>query len=153
MKGKIMMYEQLKADKITALKAKDNLTKQIIIGVIDQAEKIAKKSMREVNDEDVLSSLRTLRNKLNENIPIYKERGVADKLAETEFEISVIEKYLPKSASVNDMQAVVVEIFQSKGLEKSPKSMKEVMPLLREHFGASFDGKNARIAIETYIKT
>jgi uncharacterized protein len=152
MKGNTMMYEKLKADKITAMKAKDNATKQVLVGIIDQAEKNAKKSMRDVIDDDVFSSLRNLRNKLQENIHIYSERGVADKLAETKFEISVIEQYLPKEASIDDFRVKVSEIFNSMGLEKNPKVMKEIMPILRENFGASFNGNNARIAIEEYIK-
>lgn len=148
-----MMYEKLKADKISAMKAKDNATKQVLVGIIDQAEKNAKKAMRDVVDSDVLSALRNLRNKLQENIPIYSERGVADKLAETKFEISVIENYLPKEASDEDLQKKIVELFVANGIEKSPNAMKTIMPLLREHFGASFNGNSARILVEKYIKS
>lgn len=148
-----MMYEKLKADKITAMKAKDNATKQVLVGIIDQAEKNAKKAMRDVVDDDVFSALRNLRNKLQENISIYSERGVADKLAETQFEISVIEGYLPKEASNEDISKKIAELFVAKGIEKNPSAMKTIMPLLREHFGASFNGNSARMLVEAYIKS
>lgn len=147
-----MMYTQMKADKITAMKAKDNATKQVLIGIIDQAEKNAKKEMREVADSDVISALRNFRTKALENVGIYTERGVADKLAEVQFEISVVEKYLPKEASEADVMKKIEEIFTAKGLEKNPQAMKAVMPALREAFGSSFNGNTARILVEKYIK-
>lgn len=151
-----MIYEELKKAKITAMKNKDQVTKDILILILDNAEKLAKKSMREVSEADVISALRSTKNKAQEALDIYAKATTSDvsvEIARAQKEMEIATQFLPKETSESDVKAKILEIVASKQLPKAPSSMKILMGSLKEAFGANLNGNMARVLVETYLKS
>ena len=148
-----MLIEQIKKDKMIAMKDKDTIAKNVLVLIIDFAEKKAKEELRAVNDNDVVIALRASINKAQDNINIYTKAGMQDKLDEILAEVAVAKKYLPQETSAEEIEKKIQEIMVSKSIVREPASIKHLMPELKTAFGSALNGKMAKTIIENYLKS
>ena len=135
------IQEQINADVITAMKAKDEVALRGIRAV-KSALLLAKTdgSGQEIDEAKEVQILQKLVKSRQESYDIYMKNG-RDELAKIEQEeIEVIRKYLPKMMEGAELEAVIREIIQTLGAT-SAKDMGKVMGAANKQLAGKAEGK------------
>ncbi|GAA3995198.1 GatB/YqeY domain-containing protein [Allokutzneria multivorans] len=124
---------RLKADMITALKAKDKIvldTLRMALTAVG-AEEVAGKQARELSDDEVLKVLAREAKKRKESAEAFAAAGRDELATKERAEGEVLSAYLPKQLSDEELTAVVrealAEVTEQVGGKPSPKQMGQVM--------------------------
>ena len=97
--------------------------------------------------EQSLKILKSAAKQLRESVEHYNKGGRED-LAEKElFELSIVEKFLPKQLSDDKIRKIVKETIQSAGAE-SMQDMGRVMGMLMKVLSDSADGKRVQQIVQ-----
>ncbi|HKJ07085.1 MAG TPA: GatB/YqeY domain-containing protein [Flavobacteriaceae bacterium] len=101
----------------------------------------------EISKEDEIKLLQKMVKQRKDSAAVYKEQGRSD-LAEPELQqIEIIEQFLPKQVSVDEIKKVVNEIIVNTGAT-SMKDMGKVMGMASKQLAGKADGKT----ISTIVK-
>ena len=128
------MYERIKEDIVKALKEKDTLKLQTLRGIKGEAdlEHINKKV--EINDELMINVLSRGIKTRRESIIEFEKGNRLDLIDKTNDEIKLLQEYLPKQLSMDEVNKILDEVF-AKVKPSSPKDMglimREASPLLK----------------------
>jgi len=125
------IYETLRADIVTAMKARDAATTQALRtadATIKRAEMDANKP---IDDALVVTTLRKAVKNLTDAKADFERGGRADLVAANETEIRLLEKYLPKGLDAAKLEALVAEVIAATGAQ-SKKEMGKVMAALKQ---------------------
>lgn len=128
------MYNKIKEDIVNALKEKDTLKLQTLRGIKGEVdlEHINKKV--EINDELVITILSRGIKTRRESITEFEKGNREDLITKTQEEIDLLQQYLPKQLTVEEINAILDEAFK-KVNPTSPKDMglimKEITPQLK----------------------
>ena len=128
------MYLSMKSgDKIKA-----NALRTLVSKLKDQQIKLRK----DISDEEALKVIKTLVKQRKESAQIFLKAG-REELAEKEnLEISILEKYLPKMISDDEIRVLVEGIVKEIGA-KDLSDIGKVMPLVMKRGKGKVDGKLA----------
>jgi len=136
------MIDRIRKDMLQARKNKDYRLLTILSTFVSEAEKIGKDNgNRASTDSEVISVLKKFINNINENIRISKNINQEEKKG-YEFEVSVLEKYLPKQLSDEKLLEEIDNII-SQLVDVNPKMIGKVMAELKSRHGGLYDGKIA----------
>jgi gatB/yqey family protein len=131
--------EQILEDIKTAMKQKDNFrrdTLRLINSVIKQVEVDERVEM---TDEKVLPILQTQVKRRLDSASQYRDGGREDLAQNEEAEIKIINQYLPKQLSSNELENEIKAIIMNLG---SDVNLGSVMKMAKEKIGARSDGKS-----------
>ena len=98
----------------------------------------SKGNMDGIDDAGVLSLLQTMIKQRRESIEMYKQGGRDDLVAHEQGEIDVIQSFLPKQMSADEMQAAIKEVIAQTGAA-GMKDMGKVMGALRGKYAGQMD--------------
>ena len=132
------LSKQIVADLTTAMKAQD-AAKTSTLRMVKAAmmnRQIEKGS--ELDDEDTQKLLRSLVKQRRDSVEQYQKAGRQELVDKEQAEIDVIEAYLPKAASQEEIEQVVAAVIAETGAS-SIKDMGKVMKAVQ----AALAGKNA----------
>ena len=128
-------------------KEKVNTLRTLISKLKDQQIKLRK----DISDEEALKIIKTLVKQRKESAEIYSKAG-REELAEKEnFEISILDNYLPKSMSEEDILSLVKKIVD----ETNAKDLSDigmVMPLVMQRGEGKVDGKIANRILRSILE-
>ena len=131
-----LLQEKLK----TAMKAKDKATLTGLRNIIGKLKALRIDKGEDLTKEDYIQILQSSAKQLKDSIEQY-EKGGRDDLAEVEtFELKLIEKYLPKQLSEDDVRTLVRKTIKSTEA-KSMQDMERVMGAIMKHLAGAADGK------------
>ena len=103
------IYETLRADIITAVKARDSTLATILRTNDGAIQRAAMDLNKPIDDELVLATLRkAVKNLVGANVE-FEKGGRADLIEANLKEIAIIEKYLPASLDAAKLEVLVVE--------------------------------------------
>lgn len=134
-----------------AMLAKDE-AKLRALRAIKSAILLAKTSEagKEMTEEDETKMLQKLVKQRKESIDIYMQQNRAD-LAKTEQEeVAVIELFLPKMMSEDEIREALKGIIESVGA-KSPAEMGKVMGAATKHFAGTADNKIVSMLVKQML--
>lgn len=98
--------EKIKEDFMVAFKAKE-MSKKNFLGLIKSTiENEEKNKMGELNDSEITKILEKFQKSLNEVIT----KGVGDTVVDAKFELSILEGYLPKKMSEDEIRNKILEL-------------------------------------------
>lgn len=142
------LTDQINNDLKAAMKAKDTTTLTALRAIKSQLLLAAtEKSTGESSEEAEIKMLQKQVKQRKESADMYKSQGRED-LAETELaEAAIIEKYLPKQLSEDELKPILQAIIDRVGA-KEPKDMGKVMGAASQELGGKADGKT----ISTVVK-
>jgi uncharacterized protein len=133
------LEEKINADIKSAMLAKDQGKLEAVRG-IKAAIIILKSSGNPVTAEDEIKAMQKMVKQRKEAADIYATQNRKD-LADVELlQIAVIETYLPKQMSEDEIKAGVAQIIAQVGA-KSPADMGKVMGVATKQFAGLADGK------------
>lgn len=140
------LKEQLHADVVVHMKNRNKValtTVRNVLGEIETREKSGKTPI-ELDDAQVTSLLQKEAAKRRDTARIYSEAGESDRAAAELAEAEVIEAYLPKALTLDEVEAIVdkeIAALKGEGHELSMRSIGAVMKPVTAKVAGRFDGK------------
>jgi uncharacterized protein YqeY len=124
-------YETLRADIITAVKARDNVT-AVSLRTVDAAiQRAAMDANKPIDDALVTVTLRKAVKNLTDAKEEFAKGGRADLVAANENEIKLLGKYLPQQMDPAQLEAIIAEAIRETGAQ-SKKEMGKVIGALKK---------------------
>ena len=128
-------------------KEKANTLRTLISKLKDQQIKLRE----DISDEETLKIIKTLVKQRRESAEIYSKAG-REELAEKEnFEISILDNYLPKLMSEKDVLSLIKKIVDETHA-KDLSDIGKVMPLVMQRGKGKVDGKIANRILRSLLE-
>jgi len=109
------------------------------------------KLRKDISDEEALKIIKTLVKQRKESAEIYSKAG-REELAEKEnFEISILDNYLPKLMSEEDILSLIKKIVDETNA-KDLSDIGKVMPLVMQRGKGKVDGKIANRLLRSLLE-
>jgi len=120
-----MLYEQLQAEQITALKTKDTLKLQTIRGIIALIKNKEIEKKAPLSEEEVVEMVKKTKKELLESIESFTKGGRADLTEESQKQLAIVNTYLPPELSDADLEQAVKALIasNSEAISKNPKAI------------------------------
>ncbi len=125
------LYEQLRADIIVAMKARDSVTATSLRTADAAIQRASMDQNKAIDDALVTLTLRKAVKNLTDANVEFAKGGRADLVTANENEIRVLEKYLPKQIEGVQLEALIVNAIQEAGAQ-SKKDMGKVIAALKK---------------------
>jgi uncharacterized protein YqeY len=137
-----MLFDQISKDIIEAMKAKDAVRRDTLRNVKKYflEAKTAPGANDELSDADAMKILQKLAKQGRESADVYKQQGREDLAAEEMAQVNVIEQYLPKQLSQEELEAKLKEIIAQVGATTT-QEMGKVMGVATKQLAGLADGK------------
>ena len=135
------LFEKVSKDIVAAMKAKDKVTLEALRNIkkVFIEAKTAPGANDTLDDAAALKILQKLAKQGHDSAELYTQQNRPD-LAEAEMaQVKVIESYLPKALSAEEIEAAVKEIIAQTGAT-SIKEMGKVMGLASKQLAGKADG-------------
>lgn len=145
--------EQLKHDLTEALKSQDKLkvsTLRSVIGAVQNQEKSGKTAV-EFNDEQIIQVLSKEAKKRLDTSEEYKRLGYPERAETEKSEAEIIQAYLPKQASMEQIQETVNNIISQFETSPTQKDMGSIMKQAKEELGSTVDGKTLSDVVRSLL--
>ncbi|CAB4868614.1 unannotated protein [freshwater metagenome] len=138
------LKDQLQADLTQAIRDSDKVTSATIRMALTAVtnEEVSGKQAKELTDEEVVNVLSREAKKRRESAQAYEEAQRPELAQKENEELAVLERYLPKQLSEQDVDAIVaaaVAQAQADGAEGG-RAMGAVMKLVTPQVTGRFDG-------------
>lgn len=134
------MKEKLMEDLKMAMKNKDIVKKntiQMIRAAILQTEK---DKQIELDDNGILEIINKQVKQKNDALEQFKKADRQDLVEQTELEINILKKYLPKQLSKEEVEQIVIDLSRTLGISDM-KGMGTLIKSAKAKIGAGSDGK------------
>ena len=145
-----MYTARLRADKMAALKEKDTVKNKVITLLLSGLTYKHKELGRDCTEQECLDVIAKELKQEREALDLSK--GRADKVAELEAEIAILESYLPKQMSAEEVAAVVTELVAQAGLETTVKNKGMIMKTVMGELKGKADGKVIGASVDALLK-
>jgi len=146
----IMWKEKLLEDLKTAMKDKDVVKKNTVQMVRAAILQVEKDKQIDLNDDQILEVIAKEFKKRNDSLADYEKSGREDLINQIKEEMAVLEGYLPKKLSAEEIEEKVKEIIAEVGAT-SMKDMGMVMKAAKEKLGVTADGKMINEAVKKIL--
>ena len=125
------IYEKLRADIVTAMKARDSGTATILRTTDAAIQRAAMDLNKPIDDALVMAALRKAIKNLTDAKAEFARGGRADLVAANDVEILLLEKYLPPGLDAARLEVLINEAIQATGAQ-SKKEMGKVIGALKQ---------------------
>lgn len=133
---------QVEAEMKTAMKAKDNITLTALRNI--KAKLLLAETERPkdtgLSEQEEFQILNKMAKQLKDALAIYEQQGRADLAENEKLELAVIEKFLPKMMTEEELTAAIAELLLRVGAT-SAKDMGKVMGAASKEFAGKADNK------------
>jgi len=134
-----MTNEELHAQMVAAMKAKDKTRLSIIRQVMAEVKNIEVNERRDVTEEDVNSMIKRLIKQTSETLEMSKQAGNNQERTDVlTQQVEILESLLPEQVSGDALVALIEKTIAKVGAE-SRKDMGRVMGALNAATGGNFD--------------
>ncbi len=137
------MYSSMKSGD----KTKANALRTLVSKLKDQQIKLRK----DISDEEALKVIKTLVKQRKESAQIFLEAGREELAQKENLETSILEKYLPKMISDDEIRVLVEGIVKEIGA-KDLSDIGKVMPLVMKRGKGKVDGKLANDILKELLE-
>ncbi len=132
--------DQIQNDLKVAMKAGDTERRHVLRQLMAAFKQVEKDKQIELSAEDAVGVLMSEAKKWREEISEFEKAGRGDELDVKRNELVIIEGYLPKQMSRDEIEAIVREVVAEVGAT-TPKDMGNVMKVLMPKVKGQADGK------------
>lgn len=137
-----MLFEQISADIVSAMKDKDKVRLMALRNVKKYfiESKTAPGANDKLSDEDAMKILAKLAKQGKDTASVYESQNRADLAEEEMKQVRIIEEYLPKPLSAEELRTALSAIIQEVGAT-SAKDMGRVMGLASKQLAGKAEGR------------
>ena len=146
------LFDQVSSDIKAAMLAKDKVRLETLRGIKKEflEAKTAPGAGGVLSDDTAMKILVKMAKQRRESAKIYQENNRPE-LAENELaEMAVIEEYLPKKLSADELEAELQKIIAEVGAT-SPQEMGKVMGVATKKLAGRADGKDISVAVRRLL--
>lgn len=149
-----MLLEKINKDYIEAKKSRDTLKESVLNLLksnIKYKEIEAKSKGKTLEDSDIIDLIKQEIKKRKESIELYEKGGRKELVEKESLEIKILQEYLPKQLSEDEVKAVLEKVIEDIGalsMKDFGKVMKEAMKDLK----GRADGEVIRKIAENILK-
>lgn len=145
-----MLLEQIKKDMLSALKSGDKERKESLSMLVAALNSKAKEKLADLTEVEELAVLQKELKQTKETLSFAE--GREDIISKCNLRMSIIESYLPKQMSEDEIKSVIESVISDLGLTSVSKSdkgkiMKDLMPKVK----GKADGKLVNSLLESYM--
>ena len=147
------LKDKINEDLKTAMKSGDKLrleTIRSIRALILEFEKSG--TGKELNAEEEIKLLSSAAKKRKDAIEQYQLAKREDLASKEENELKIIQQYLPKQLTEEEIKTEVKKIAESIGA-KTKEDFPKLMPLVMKELKGKVDGKIVKAAVESYLNS
>lgn len=146
------LEQKVMADLKTAMLAKDEKSlralRAIKAAIINA--KTAEGFSGEIKEEEEIKLLQKLVKQRKDSLEIYEKQNREDLAVKEREEIEVIEKFLPKQMSEEELKEIISKIITETGAT-SPADMGKVMGMANKHLAGKADGKTISAVVKELL--
>jgi uncharacterized protein len=146
------LEQKIMADLKTAMLAKDEKSVRSLraIKAAIILAKTAEGAGGEINEDTEMKLLQKLVKQRKDSLEIFQQQNRTDLSQKEQEEIEVIEKFLPKQLSNDDLKAILATIIADTGAS-SPADMGKVMGVATKQLAGKADGKAISAAVKELL--
>ena len=126
------MFSKLLEDIKAAMKTGDTLKRDCLRGVVSQIKDQTVNAGKELTDSICINVLKKAAKQRNDSIASFKQGGRDDLVAKEEAELKLIESYLPKMYSEEEVQTIVLKLVNDNKIPEVKTSIGRIMKLVNE---------------------
>ena len=145
-----MLKEKLLEDLKTAMKDKDVIRKNTVQMIRAGILQIEKDTGEEVNDDKIIDIIAKEMKKKKDAIIDFEKAERSDLIEQTNQEMKILEEYLPKQLTKEELEAEVSKIIEKVGAT-SLKDMGMVMKEAKSEIGARADGRTINEVVKKLL--
>ena len=145
-----MLKEQLMQDLKDAMKEKDNIKKDTVQMVRAAILQIEKDKGIEVDDAKIIEIIAKEVKGKKDALGDFEKGGRQDLIDQTNTEIEILSKYLPKQLSKEEIEEIVKNVISELGAT-SMKDMGPVMKEAKNKIGAAADGRTINEVVKELL--
>ncbi|MEE8340712.1 MAG: GatB/YqeY domain-containing protein [Candidatus Neomarinimicrobiota bacterium] len=145
------LFEKIQSDMYQAMKDRDMIKSKTLRVVLAKLKdkKIDKRD--DLSEDEELKVLQTLAKQRKESITMFRD-GCRDDLVEQESkELQIIEKYLPKMLTDNEIRNIVKNSIEETGAQ-ALSDIGKVMPSIMKKGAGKIDGKKAQLFLRELLR-
>jgi uncharacterized protein YqeY len=124
-------YDTLRADIITAMKARDTATATALRTMDAAIKRASMDANKDIDEAMTIATVRKAVKNLSDARAEFEKGGRADLVAANNAEIAILEKYLPQGLDPAKLEALVAEVIAATGAT-SKKEMGKVIGALKQ---------------------
>lgn len=147
----MLIKDVLTEDMKHAMKNKEKLRLAVIRMVRSSIRNIEIDDKKELTDDDVLNVLMKEVKMRKDSVEEFKKADRADLIEQTEQEIEVLQKYLPKPLTDEELCKIVEQVIANVGAT-TVKDMGKVMEAVKSEAKGSADGKRISQMVRKSLK-
>lgn len=144
------LQEQLKEDMKIAMRDKDVVARDTIRFLNSAIKQIEVDERRVLDDNDVIKLIQKAIKQRNESIEQFKLASRDDLVEAETAQLKVLEKYLPKQLSDEELEAKIKDIISATGAT-SIKDMGKIMGVASKDLAGIADGKRINEAVKKIL--
>lgn len=137
-----MLRDELQNSLKEAMKNRDMQTvsavRLIIAGQKEKDVEARGKGQEKATDADLLSMMQSMIKQRNESIKIYTQSNRPDLAAKEQSEIDVIQRFLPKQMSAQEVETLIQSLIEQTGAS-GIKDMGKIMGVLKAQYAGQLD--------------
>ena len=133
-----------------AMKAKDEVTLRGLRAIKAALLLLKTSGSGEISAEDEIKMLQKLVKQRNDSLDIFRQQNRSDLAQKEEEEIRVIEKFLPKQLSEDEIRTELSQIISDIGAA-SPADMGKVMGVATKKLAGKADGKTVSSLVKELL--
>lgn len=145
-----MLKEKLLEDLKNSMKEKNETRKNTVQMVRAAILQVEKDNGITLEDDKIIEIIAKETKKRKDSLQDYEKSGRDDLIAQVKEEINILQEYLPKQLSKEEIQVIVKEIIEEVGAT-TIKDMGKVMSKAKEKIGARADGKTINEVVKEIL--
>lgn len=145
-----MLKEKLLEDLKNSMKEKKEIRKNTIQMVRAAILQVEKDNGITLEDDKITEIIAKETKKRKDSLGDYEKSGRVDLIAQVKEEINILQEYLPKQLSKEEIKEIVKKVIQETGAT-SIKDMGKVMSSAKEKIGAAADGKTINEVVKEIL--
>ncbi|MEE9573157.1 MAG: GatB/YqeY domain-containing protein [Candidatus Neomarinimicrobiota bacterium] len=145
------LFEKIQSDMYQAMKSKDvvkSKTLRVVFAKLKD-QKIAKRE--DLTEADELKVLQTLAKQHKESIAMFRNGGRDDLVEQETNELQIIEQYLPKMMTDEQIRNIVKNSIEETGAQ-TLSDIGKVMPIIMKKGAGKIDGKKAQLFLRELLQ-
>jgi len=142
--------EQIQLDLKESMKSGDTKRREVLRLMMAAFKQVEVDKRIELSENDTIGILMTEAKKRREAIEEMDRAGRTELAAGERYELGIIETYLPKQLSREDIEALARQAIQEAGAS-SPKDMGNVMKVLMPRLKGQADGKTVNSIVQELL--
>ena len=144
-------FEKVQADMYTAMKSGYKEKVNTLRNVLSKLKDKQIEKRENLSDEEEIKILQTLVKQRKESIELYEKGGRSELVSIEKQEMEIINSYLPRMMSDENIKDVVKSVIESSGAN-SMADMGKVMPAVMKQGKGLIDGKTAQKFVSEMLK-